>query len=119
MEIANVSLSTQDIEANRRFYVEFLQVGLRGDDGKMLALEGKLVIDAAHGNPTTVAGAHIMLVADDLDAVASRANEFGYACSTTSWGNLWMKDPDERMVEVMSRSAWDAAVNRAAQTSAG
>jgi len=107
MQIANISLSTQNIAANRRFYVDFLGLGVRGDDGKMLVLEGNLVIDSAHGNPTTT-GAHIMLLADDLGAVSNRAREFGYACAKNPWGNLSMSDPDGRMLEVMSREDWDA-----------
>ena len=112
MQIANISLSTQDLAANRRFYVDFLGIGVKGDDGKMLVLEGNLVIDSAHGNPTTT-GAHIMVLADDLDPVSSRAVEFGYPCSKSPWGNLSMKDPDGRMVEVMSREKWSAIQRRA------
>lgn len=82
MQIANISLSTQDLESNRKFYVDFLELGVRGNDGKMLVLEGNLVIDSAHGNSTTTQ-AHIMVLADDLDAVEKRADDFGYENAKT------------------------------------
>ena len=107
MQVANISLSTQDIASNRRFYVDFLGLQLKGDDSKMLMFEGNLVIDAAHGNPTTT-GTHIMLLDDDLEVVAGRAANFGFQCSKNPWGNLSMRDPDGRMVEVMRLQDWNA-----------
>ena len=103
--VANISLGTQDVGPNRRFYVEFLGIEVRSDDGKMLVLDGNLLIDAAHPHPTTT-WAHIMLLNDDLDALAQRAAEFGYPCKKHPWGTLGFHDPDGRMVEVMAESAW-------------
>lgn len=105
MKVGNISLSTQDLEANRSFYVGWLGVPVKGEHERMLVLEGNLVIDAAHGNPATT-GAHIMLVADDLGALARRATELGIACRETTWGTLSACDPDGRMVEVMAQSRW-------------
>ena len=104
-QVANISLGTQDVGPNRRFYVEFLELEVREDDGKMLVLEGNLLIDGGHPNPTTT-WAHIMLLSDDLDALEKRAAEFGYACKKHQWGSLGFSDPDGRMVEVMRESAW-------------
>lgn len=109
MRVANISLSTKDLNANRRFYAEALGVPVRGEHEGMIVFEGNLVIDAAHGNPPTV-GAHVMLVADDLDEVADRLAAASVACRRTPWGSLSLSDPDGRMVEVMSRTAWDRAV---------
>ena len=114
MRIGNISLSTQDLAANRRFYAEALGVPVRGDHGQMVVFEGNLVIDAAHGNPPTT-GAHVMLVADDLDEVADRLSAADVACKRTGWGTLWLSDPDGRMVEVMSSEAWDRALAAAAK----
>ena len=109
MRIANISLSTRDLDANRQFYVEALGLGVLGDHGKMVVFEGNLVIDAAHGNPPTE-GAHVMLVTDDLDAASERLRGAGVECRRTPWGTLSLHDPDGRMVEVMSSEAWDRAV---------
>ena len=109
MRIANISLSTSDLAANRRFYAEVLGVPVVGDREKMAVFEGNLVIDAAHGNPPTT-GAHVMLVADDLDAIAGRLTGAGVEFHRTPWGTLSLCDPDSRMVEVMSTDAWDRAV---------
>ena len=109
MRVANISLSTQDLDANRRFYAEVLGVPLAGEHERMVVFEGNLVIDAAHGNPTTT-GVHVMLVADDLDAVAERLAAASVSCRRTPWGSLSLSDPDGRMVEVMSTAAWDRAV---------
>lgn len=106
MRVANISLSTRDLDANRRFYVDVLGVGVVGDHGSMVVFDGNLVIDAAHGNPPTT-GAHVMLVADDLEAAATRLREASVECRATEWGTLSLSDPDGRMVEVMSREAWD------------
>jgi catechol 2,3-dioxygenase-like lactoylglutathione lyase family enzyme len=109
MRIANISLSTNDLDANRRFYAEVLGVPMLAAHERMAVFEGNLVIDAAHGNPTTT-GAHVMLVADDLDDVAGRLEGASVPCKRTSWGSLSLSDPDGRMVEVMSTEAWDRAV---------
>jgi catechol 2,3-dioxygenase-like lactoylglutathione lyase family enzyme len=78
MRVANISLSTNDLEANHRFYAEALGVPVLGVHERMVVFEGNLVIDAAHGNPPTT-GAHVMLVADDLDAVSNMIG--GYSSS--------------------------------------
>lgn len=109
MRIGNISLSTRDLAANRRFYAEALGVPVLADHELMVVFEGHLVLDAAHGNPPTE-GAHVMLVADDLDAVADRLAVSDVACKRTDWGTLWMTDPDGRMVEVMSSDAWEGAL---------
>ena len=105
VKVGNISLSTQDLDANRAFYVDWLELPVRGEHDGMLVLEGHLVIDAAHGNPPTT-GAHVMLVAEDLDALAARATERGVSCKRTPWGTLSTNDPDGRMVEVMEAEAW-------------
>jgi catechol 2,3-dioxygenase-like lactoylglutathione lyase family enzyme len=110
MRVANISLSTNDLEANHRFYAEALGVPVLGVHERMVVFEGNLVIDAAHGNPPTT-GAHVMLVADDLDAVAGRLAEASVPCRRNPWGSLSLSDPDGRMVEVMSTEAWDRAVS--------
>ena len=104
-KVGNISLSTNDLEANRAFYVDWLGLPVRGDHGQMLVLEGHLVIDAAHGNPPTT-GAHVMLVADDLDGLVARASERDITCKRTPWGTLSTTDPDGRMVEVMAAEKW-------------
>ena len=109
MRIANISLSTTELEANKRFYADVLGVPVRGEHERMVVFEGNLVIDAAHGNPPTT-GAHVMLVDDDLDAVADRLAAASVACRRNPWGSLSLTDPDGRMVEVMSTEAWDRAV---------
>lgn len=109
MRVANISLSTNDLGANRRFYAEALGVGVVGDHDKMVVFEGNLVIDAAHGNPPTT-GAHVMLVADDLDEVFARLSAASVPARRTAWGTLSLSDPDGRMVEVMSSEAWARAV---------
>lgn len=109
MRVANISLSTSDLDANRRFYADVLGVPVAGDHEKMVVFEGNLVIDAAHGNPPTT-GAHVMLVADELDAVADRLAAAEVTFRRTPWGTLSLCDPDSRMVEVMSTAAWDRAV---------
>lgn len=109
MRIGNISLSTCDLAANRRFYADVLGVPVIADYDQMLVFEGNLVIDAAHGNPPTE-GAHVMLVADDLDEVAQRLATNDLACKLTDWGTLWLADPDGRMVEVMSSEAWEGAL---------
>jgi catechol 2,3-dioxygenase-like lactoylglutathione lyase family enzyme len=109
MRIANISLSTSDLAANRRFYGEVLGVPIAGDHERMAVFEGNLVIDAAHGNPPTT-GAHVMLVADDLDAIAHRLGGASVAFRRTPWATLSLCDPDSRMVEIMSTAAWDRAV---------
>ena len=109
MRIGNISLSTHDLAANRRFYAEVLGVPVLADHQQMVVFEGHLVIDAAHGNPPTE-GAHVMLIADDLDETAARLAEADVAPKRTAWGTLWLTDPDGRMVEVMSSQAWERAL---------
>ena len=105
--VANISLGTQDVAPNRRFYVDLLGIGVRSDSEKMLVLDGNLLIDGAHPHPTTT-WAHIMLLNEDLEGLEARAAEFDYTVRKTEWGTLTFKDPDGRMVEVMRLSAWRA-----------
>jgi catechol 2,3-dioxygenase-like lactoylglutathione lyase family enzyme len=116
MKIAKVTLNTNDIEANRRFYLEFMGLKLLGDHGgRMLVLDGNLNIDSGHGNPPTTS-AHIMLLADDPQQLKSRGEQFGYPVAWEQETSVMFKDPDGRLVEVMATSRWEeltkAAGNR-------
>ena len=113
MQIAKITLNTNDVAANRRFYVEFLGLTLLSEhEGAMLVFDGNLNIDSGHGNPPTTS-AHIMLLSEDLQAAKQRAAEFGYQLI---WENAWgapalmLHDPDSRMVEVMKTSHWESLI---------
>ena len=100
MECRSITLYSNDWRACRRFYVDFLGLGVvaEGQD-QFLALQGSpLCIDAAHGRPPS--SGFVLFATDDLDGLRRRADAMGYQVQQEDERGLHLLDPDGREVQV-------------------
>ncbi len=100
MECRSITLYSNDWRGCRRFYVEFLGLGVvaEGED-QFLALEGSpLCIDAAHGRPPS--SGFVLFATDDLEGLRSRAKTMGYQVQREDDRGIRLRDPDGREVEI-------------------
>lgn len=100
MECRSITLYSNDWRACRRFYVEFLGIGVVAErEDVFLALEGSpLCIDAAHGRPAS--SGYVLFRTDDLNAVGERAKAMGYRIEREEANSFHFLDPDAREVQV-------------------
>jgi len=100
VECRSITLYSNEWRECRRFYVEFLGLGVvaEGED-RFLALEGlPLCIDAAHGRPVT--GGSLLFRTEDLGDVRQRAAHMGYPVQRETDNSVYFLDPDGREVQV-------------------
>jgi catechol 2,3-dioxygenase-like lactoylglutathione lyase family enzyme len=105
VECRSITLYSNDWRACRRFYVDFLGLGVvaEGED-QFLALEGSpLCIDAAHGRPAS--SGFVLFAADDLNALRRRAETMGYQVQREDDSGLHLRDPDGREVQIYRDNA--------------